>query len=568
MIFHDIVVIGGGLAGLRAAVEAGNQGVDVAVISKLHPIRSHSGAAQGGINAALANNPASADDNPERHAFDTIKGSDFLADQEAAITMTADAPRVIFEMEHWGCPFSRMDNGKIAQRPFGGAGYPRTCYGADRTGQYLLHTLYEKTVAMGTKFYEEWIVLNLIIGDDGICKGVIALNIPDGKLEIIGANAVIFATGGAGRMYGNTTNAYASTALGMAIPYWAGIPIKDMEFIQFHPTGLYGSNILMTEGCRGEGGYLINNDGERFMKKYVSEKVMELGPRDIVSRSIQTEINQGRGIGGQPFVYLDLRHLGKAKIMERLPGIRDHCIDFAGIDPIDEPIPVNPAMHYTMGGIDVDVDGQSKIKGFYAAGECCAVSVHGANRLGGNSLLETIVFGRRSGNAATNYVKKLPKKPDEVALKKGLDRFNQWQDNFLNTRGQENPYHIKNELNALMPKNVGIFREGNLLKEGLQKIRVLKLRFKDIRPIKNGGAFNMDRVWIMELAGNLDIAEVVCLGALARTESRGSHFRTDFDKRDDANWLKHTLANNSAEGPKLEYSAVQITRYQPEERKY
>jgi succinate dehydrogenase / fumarate reductase flavoprotein subunit len=568
MIFHDILIIGGGLAGLRAAVEAGSRGFDVAVVSKLHPLRSHSGAAQGGINAALANNPASADDTPERHAYDTIKGSDFLADQEAAITMTADAPGIIYEMEHWGCPFSRMDNGKIAQRPFGGAGYPRTCYGTDRTGQYLLYTLYEKTVAINTKFYEEWIVLNLIIGDDKICKGVIALNIAEGKLEVMGANAVIFATGGAGRMYGNTTNAYANTALGMAIPYWAGIPIKDMEFIQFHPTGLYGSNILMTEGCRGEGGYLINNDGERFMKKYVSEKIMELGPRDIVSRSIQTEINEGHGIGGKPFVYLDLRHLGKAKIMERLPGIRDHCLDFVGIDPIDEPIPVNPSMHYTMGGIDVDIDGQSKVKGFYAAGESCSVSVHGANRLGGNSLLDTIVFGKRSGKASSDYVKNLPKKPDEVALKKGLDKFNQWQDHFFNTKGEENPYHVKNDLNALMPKHVGIFRESNNMKEGLQKIRELKERYRKIRPIKAGRVFNMDRIWIMEMAGSIDVAEVVCLGALARTESRGSHSRTDFKTRDDANWLKHTLATWSPEGPKLDYSAVQITKYQPEERKY
>lgn len=568
MIFHDIVIIGGGLAGLRAAVEASSLGIDVAVVSKLHPIRSHSGAAQGGINAALANHPDSADDSPERHAYDTIKGSDFLADQEAVIAMTSDAPGLIYEMEHWGCPFSRLPNGKIAQRPFGGAGYPRTCYGADRTGQYLLHTLYERTVALGTKFYEEWMVLHLIIGDDKICKGVVALNLAAGQIEVIGANAVIFATGGAGRMYGNTTNAYASTALGMAIPYWAGVPLKDMEFIQFHPTGLYGSNILMTEGCRGEGGYLINKDGERFMKKYVSEKFMELAPRDIVARSIQTEINEGRGIDGKPYVYLDLRHLGKAKIMERLPGIREHCLDFVGIDPIDEPIPVNPSMHYTMGGIDVNIDGESPTKGFYAAGECCAVSVHGANRLGGNSLLDTIVFGRRAGKAASKYVKNLAHQPDEKALKKGLDRFNAWQADYFTTRGDENPYHIRKELNDLMPKYVGIFRDGESLKQGLNKIRELKARFKKIRAIKEIRQFNMDRVWIMELAGNLDVAEVVCLGALARTESRGSHYRTDFKTRDDSNWLKHTLAKWSPEGPKLSYSEVQITKYQPEERKY
>ncbi len=568
MLFHDIVIIGGGLAGLRAAVEAGTMGADVAVVSKLHPIRSHSGAAQGGINAALANHPDSADDTPERHAYDTIKGSDFLADQDAVIAMTNDAPGVIYEMEHWGCPFSRLENGKIAQRPFGGAGYPRTCYGADRTGQYLLHTLYERTIAVGTKFYEEWMVLQLIIGDDKLCKGVVALNLSSGEIEPIAANAVIFATGGAGRMYGNTTNAHASTALGMAIPYWAGVPLKDMEFIQFHPTGLYGSNILMTEGCRGEGGYLINKDGERFMKRYVSEKFMELAPRDIVARAIQTEINEGRGIDGKPYVYLDLRHLGKAKIMERLPGIREHCLDFVGIDPIDSPIPVNPSMHYTMGGIDVNIDGESKTKGFYAAGECCAVSVHGANRLGGNSLLDTIVFGRRSGKAAALYVKSLPHKPDENAMKKGLERFNAWQADYFTSRGDENPYHIKKELNDLMPRYAGIFRDGESLKTGLAKIRELKARFKKLRAIKEIRRFNMDRVWVMELAGNLDVAEVVCLGALARTESRGSHYRTDFKTRDDSNWLKHTLASWSPEGPKLSYSEVQITKYQPEERKY
>ncbi|HBC46977.1 MAG TPA: succinate dehydrogenase/fumarate reductase flavoprotein subunit, partial [candidate division Zixibacteria bacterium] len=317
----------------------------------------------------LANNPDSHDDTPERHAFDTIKGSDFLADQMAAITMTNDAPRVIFEMEHWGCPFSRTDDGKIAQRPFGGAGYPRTCYGADKTGLYLLHTLYEQTVRLNTHYYEEWMVLQVAIDEKGICKGVVALNIPDGTIEMIGANAVIFGTGGAGRMYGNTTNAHVSTALGIAMPYWAGIPVKDMEFIQFHPTGLYRSNILMTEGCRGEGGYLINSEGERFMKRYVSEKVMELAPRDITSRSITTEIEQGRGINNA-YVYLDLRHLGKDKIMERLPGIREICLDFANIDPIVSPIPVNPSMHYTMGGIDTNYDGETVSPGFYAAGEC------------------------------------------------------------------------------------------------------------------------------------------------------------------------------------------------------
>ena len=567
MKFHDIVIVGAGLAGMRAAVEAASGGADVAVLSKVHPVRSHSGAAQGGINAALANNPDSHDDTPERHAFDTIKGSDFLADQGAAITMTSDAPGVIFEMEHWGCPFSRTENGKISQRPFGGAGYPRTCYGTDKTGFYLLHTLYEQTIRLNTHYYEEWMVLQLAIDDAGVCKGVVALNIPDGTIEMIGANAVIFATGGAGRMYGNTTNAHVSTALGMAIPYWAGIPIKDMEFIQFHPTGLYRSNILMTEGCRGEGGYLINSLGERFMKRYVSEKVMELAPRDITSRSITTEIEEGRGIDNA-YVYLDLRHLGKDKIMERLPGIRDICLDFAGMDPITAPIPVNPSMHYTMGGIDTNADGETVSPGFYAAGECGCVSVHGANRLGGNSLLDTIVFGRRSGAAASKYVKNLPKSADEGTLNKANQKLKERMESPSKAGGAESFNKIKDELQMIMASKVGVFRTEKDLIDALYKVRELKKKFQSVRPPTTTRAFNMDRVWMMELMGNLDVAEIVCDGALRRTESRGAHFRRDFNKRDDDNWLKHSLAIYTPQGPAFSYSKVDISRYKPEERKY
>jgi succinate dehydrogenase / fumarate reductase flavoprotein subunit len=567
MRFHDVLVVGGGLAGMRAAIEAAANGAEVALISKVHPLRSHSGAAQGGINAALANNPDSHDDTPEKHAFDTIKGSDFLADQSASITMTADAPRVIFEMEHWGCPFSRTPDGKIAQRPFGGAGYPRTCYGADKTGLYLLHTLYEQSVRLDTHYYEEWMVLQLAIDEQGVCKGVVALNIPDGTIELIGANAVIFGTGGAGRMYGNTTNAHVSTAFSIAMPYWAGIPLKDMEFVQFHPTGLFRSNILMTEGCRGEGGYLINSQGERFMKRYVSEKVMELAPRDITSRSITTEIEEGRGIENS-YVYLDLRHLGKEKILERLPGIRELCIDFAGIDPVNSPIPVNPSMHYTMGGIDCNVDGETKSSGFYAAGECASVSVHGANRLGGNSLLDTIVFGRRAGAAAAKYVKSLPKTSDEKTLNKANKNLQDRLASFQNPKGNENPYKIKDELQSVMPSKVGVFRTEQELGEGLEKVKELKERFKNIRAIVKTRVFNMDRVWAMELAGNLDVAEVVIEGAMRRRESRGAHFRRDFNKRDDDNWLKHTLATYSPVGPQFSYSQVDICKYQPVERKY
>jgi len=350
---------------LRAAVEAKQADVDVGIISQVWPGRSHSGAAQGGINAALANHPESSDDNPEKHAFDTVKGSDYLADQDAAFQMTQDAVPAIYEMDHWGCPFSRFDDGRIAQRPFGGAGYPRTCYGADKTGHYLLHTLVQRSYMLEIKMYNEWFVSELIV-DDGKCIGVVAYDMLRGNFEAFCGRAVVIATGGAGRTFSNSTNAIISTGGGMAMAYHAGVPLKDMEFIQFHPTGLYTTNILMTEGARGEGGYLINSEGERFMARYAA-KAMELAPRDITSRSIQTEINEGRGIDGKQYVYLDLRHLGKEKIMERLPGIRDLAIHFEGVDPIEEPVPITPSQHYTMGGIDTDMDGRTMLPGLYAA---------------------------------------------------------------------------------------------------------------------------------------------------------------------------------------------------------
>ncbi len=399
---HQLIIVGGGLAGLRAAIEAKQRGIDVAVLSQVHPGRSHSGAAQGGINAALANHPEGHDDTPEKHAFDTVKGSDYLADQDAAYQMTQDAVPAIFEMEHWGCPFSRFDDGTIAQRPFGGAGYPRTCYGADKTGHYLLHTCVERALMLGVPFYVELFVTRLIV-DDGACVGVVAYDMVRGGFHAFLGDAVIMATGGAGRTYSNTTNAIISTGGGAAIAYHAGVPLKDMEFIQFHPTGLFTTNILMTEGCRGEGGYLLNDAGERFMARY-APTAMELAPRDITARAIQTEIDEGRGIGGQGYVYLDMRHLGEAKIAERLPGIRDLAIHFEDVDPVTEPVPIVPSQHYTMGGIATDVDGATSLAGLYAAGECACVSVHGANRLGGNSLLETVVFGRRAGAAAAAYV--------------------------------------------------------------------------------------------------------------------------------------------------------------------
>nr|MBN2276723.1 FAD-binding protein [candidate division Zixibacteria bacterium] len=566
--FYDIIVVGGGLTGLRAAVAAHDAGIaKVAVISKIHPVRSHSGAAQGGINAALGNHPDGHDDTPDRHAYDTIKGSDFLADQDAVQIMTSDAPGIIIEMEHWGCPFSRYENGKIAQRPFGGAGFPRTCYGADRTGLYLLHTLYEQGVKRGITVLYERFVTKLAIRD-GHCAGVVAMNLHSGEFETIGANAVIWATGGSGRVYSvNTTNAHASTGLGVAIPYWAGIPLKDMEFIQFHPTGLDGSSILMTEGCRGEGGYLLNNVGERFMKNYVSEKVMELAPRDIVARSMQTEINEGRGFEDR-YLHLDLRHLGAAKIMERLPGIREIAMNFRNVDPIKEPIPVHPAMHYTMGGVDCDKDGVTVCDGFYAAGECACVSVHGANRLGGNSLLETIVFGARAGYHAAGRVKEMSKTEDEETLDRAkreeADRYKQLR----SASGRENPYTIKDELARIMMDKIGIFRNKTDMAKAVSEINILRERMKKIRAIPETGKFNYDFLWVSEIAGNLDTALTIAVGALNRTESRGSHFRRDFNKRLDDQWLKHSMFVYREGEPEISYKPVTMGKYEPEERKY
>jgi succinate dehydrogenase flavoprotein subunit len=565
--FYDVIVVGGGLAGMRAAIAAHDAGVKVGLISKIHPVRSHSGAAQGGINAALANHPEGKDDTPDRHAYDTIKGSDFLADQDAVEIMTNAAPEIIYEFDRWGCPFSRFDDGSIAQRPFGGAGYPRTCYGADRTGMYLLHTLYEQVVKRNIEVLYERFVTKLAV-KAGRCAGVVVMNLHNGEFQAIGANAVIFATGGSGRVYSvNTTNAHASTGLGVAIPYWAGVPLEDMEFIQFHPTGLDGSSILMTEGCRGEGGYLTNNKGERFMKNYVSEKIMELAPRDITARSIQTEINEGRGFEDR-YVYLDLRHLGAKKIMERLPGIREICINFRSIDPIKEPIPIHPAMHYTMGGIACDRDGITPLDGFYAAGECSCVSVHGANRLGGNSLLDTVVFGARCGRHAAARVKGMSQTVDtdtlNSALKTEEDRFNKLRGN----KGTENPYTIKNELSQAMMDKYGIFRNETDMKKGLEEVYAFKERFEHIRAIPDTGKFNFDFLWVTEIAGNIDAGLCIAKGALNRTESRGSHFRIDHSKREDGQWLKHSLFTFKPEGPEISYKPVTMGKYKPEERKY
>lgn len=569
MIYHQVLIVGGGLAGLRAAIEAGDK-LDVAVISRVHPVRSHSVAAQGGVNAALANAENGRDDSPERHAFDTIKGSDYLADQDAVEIMTRDAPLRIIELEHWGCPFSRTPEGKIAQRPFGGAGFPRTCYAADKTGHALLHTMYEQTVRRGVKIYEEWQVLRLVL-ENGTARGVIALNLITGELEAFQAEAVLFATGGAGRIFARSTNSLIVTGAGQAMAYKAGIPLKDMEFIQFHPTALYGPSILISEAARGEGGHLKNNRGERFMEKY-APKAMELAPRDIVARSIQTEINEGRGFGsadGGGYVHLDLTHLGKERIMERLPAIRDIAMSFAGVDPIEKPIPIQPGMHYTMGGIDCNADGETVAPGFFAAGEVACVSVHGANRLGGNSLLETIVFGQRSGAAMVRYVQGLEKtRQGAAALETALREEKARVEELLRREGTEHPGRLHEELRNTMFYKIGIFRQESEMMEGLAKIRELKERVKKIYIAHKGRRYNLDLARNIELEGMVELAEVIAVGAIARKESRGSHYRLDYRERDDANWLKHTLAYRTEDGPRLDYKPVTITKYQPEARRY
>lgn len=574
MIYHEAIVVGGGLAGLRAAIELNRNNVKVAVISKVHPIRSHSVAAQGGINAPLGNHPRGVYDNWEKHAFDTVKGSDYLADQDAVIRMTKEAAERIYEMEHWGCPFSRTSEGKIAQRPFGGAGFPRACYAADKTGHALLHTLYQQTIKLKQAaernemtLYEEWLVTDLVV-EDGVCVGVIALDIASGRLEAFEAGAVIFATGGAGRIYGSSTNALINTGMGMAVPYWAGVPLKDMEFIQFHPTTLLGKNILITEGCRGEGGFLLNNKGERFLAKYNdSIKAMEVAPRDIISRNIIREIVAGNGFDNN-YVHLDLRHLGEEKILQRLPGIRDICMEFTGIDPVKAPIPIQPGQHYTMGGIDCNTECETIMKGFYTAGEAACVSVHGANRLGGNSLLETIIFGAIAGSNAARYIQGLKSRKCETILKDTLRRTEQKIDECGKSAGSEVPADIKVALNKVMDDKVGIFREASKLKEALNEVKTLQERYKKIKLNYTGKRVNLSLIWALELKGSLDVAEAVIAGALAREESRGSHFRTDFPKRDDAGWLKHTLAYFTPEGVRLGYKSINIGPFEPRERKY
>lgn len=567
VINHDILIVGGGGAGLRAAIEISksNPSLKTAVVSKVYPMRSHTVAAEGGSAAVLKE-----DDNHDLHAYDTVKGSDFLADQDAVEVFVRDATREVVQIERWGCPWNREEDGRIATRWFGGMSRKRTLHAADKTGFHLLHALFQTSLKYDTLMrYDEWFVAALLV-DEGKLGGVLALDTRRGVFSILAAKAVILCTGGVGRMYAFTSNAGIKTGDGAALAYRAGAPIKDMEFIQFHPSGLLRTGILITEASRGEGGYLYNKDGKRFMENYAPSK-MELAPRDIVSRSIIEEVLAGRGFEGPygSYVQLDLRHLGEAKIMEKLPMVRELCLDFAGMDPVYEPIPIRPTMHYTMGGVHTDKDGKTPIAGLYAAGEGGCVSIHGANRLGSNSLTELLVFGARAGRSAAEYVpiskpcsserlQSLAKREMDIIQKRYMQPGN----------GKEKAGAILADLRKTMDEKVGIYRTDDGLKDAVQIIQRLKERFTRIRITQQSKVFNTELTGAMELDNMLEIAHVIAMNARIRKESRGGHARKDFPKRDDEQFLHHSLVFKTPEGPKRETFPVTITKWKPEERKY
>ena len=547
---HDILIIGAGLAGMRAAVAA-SPDLDVAVMSKVHPVRSHSVAAQGGINAALGE-----DDSWEAHAYDTTKGGLYLGDQDAIEAMCREAPEDILELERLGVIFSRNEEGRIAQRPFGGAGFPRTCYAADRTGHAILHAMYEQLLKRRIAVYEEWYVTTLIV-EEGVCRGVVAWDLIHGGLHAIRAKAVILATGGSGRVFLTSTNAVINTGDGMALAYRAGAPLADMEFVQFHPTTLKGTGILITEGARGEGGYLLNTLGERFMKVYAPQQ-MELATRSTVSLAIGQEILEGRGVDG--CVLLDLRHLGRQRILERLPQIRALAMEFAGLDPIETPIPVRPGAHYQMGGVRTNQWTETGIPGLYAAGECACVSVHGANRLGGNSLLETIVFGRRAGVRAGEYVRTVvPQALRNDQLTTEQTRVQR----LLAQEGSVRAWQLREELGQTMSLNLGLVRTQESMSAALSAISALTQRAASLTVQDKGQVFNTDLVQALELECLLDVAETIVTSALARQESRGAHYRSDYPVRNDRQWLKHSLIRRTPGGTALTHEPVTVTRFPP-----
>jgi succinate dehydrogenase/fumarate reductase flavoprotein subunit len=557
---HDVLLVGAGCAGMRAAIEAHDAGANVGVISKLHPTRSHSGAAEGGINAALGN---AKEDSPEIHAFDTVKGSDYLGDQDAIEIFTREAPGDIYQLENWGAYFSRLDDGRLAQRPFGAAGSPRTVYAADITGHVLIQVLYEQLVKRDITVYEEYFAWKLVENDDR-CQGVICWDLLNGGLHTVGGKTVVLATGGQGRIYRTTTNAYACTGDGAAMALRLGLPLKDMEFMQFHPTTLFPTGILLTEGCRGEGAYLINSEGERFMKRY-APNAMELASRDVVSRSEQTEIDAGRGINGS--VMLDMRHLGAERIIERLPGSRELSMTFAGVDPIYDPVPVRPGAHYHMGGVETGNDGETELTGLYAAGEVACVSVHGANRLGGNSLMETITFGRRAGRAAAEWA--LSHTTIDVPRSAEADAERELR-GLLDVSHGERPWQIRNDLGTSMLENFGVFRREDQMAKQIEIIDELRERYARGVVIEDkGDVFNSDLVQAIELGNMIDLAACMLQAGIARKESRGAHARPyDYPDRDDENFMQHSITRWVDDGPELSYKDVRYTKFDPMERTY
>ena len=565
---HDILILGAGIAGLRAAVEVAqnNSEADIAIVSKVQLMRAHSVCAEGGTAAVMQPDEG---DSLELHAWDTIRGADFLSDQDVVMRFVEEMPKEILLLDHWGIPWSRRPDGRIDQRPFGGHSYNRATFAADKTGFFEMQTLYD-TLQKHTNVsrYDECYVSSIMVKDNAFC-GITVWDLISGEFFLIQGKALIIATGGACRMFGFTTYSLTATGDGVAMAYRAGLPIKDLEFVQFHPTGLVPSGILITEAARGEGGYLLNSKGERFMEKYAASK-MELAPRDIIARSEMTEIEEGRGFpepNGLDYVHVDLRHLGADKINERLPLIREVAMRFNFIDPIYEPIPIRPAAHYTMGGIHTNIDGATPVEGIWAAGESGCESLHGANRLGSNSTAECLVWGKITGGKAASYVSKQrasPPAPKEAALK---DEESRVFDRFSST-GKESSYALRKELQKTMDSQVGVYRTGPDLEAALNEIRELKQRLANIQVKDRGRIYNTDLLSALESDNLLDLAEIVVAGALARTESRGAHSRRDFPQRDDVNWLKHSLAYYTPEGPRLDYIPVDITMWQPVERKY
>ncbi len=569
MIRHDVIIIGAGLAGMRCALEASKE-LDVGVLTKVYPSRSHSGAAQGGIAASLGN---SEPDSWEEHMYDTVKGGDFLNDQDAVEDYVKAAPRVIYELEHMGCVFSRTPDGRIAQRSFGGHSKPRACYSADRTGHAILHALHEQLMKNEdrVKIYNEWYMHALIV-DGERCNGVVVSNIQNGEVEVIQAKAVVFATGGYGRIFKITSNAFASTADGVMAALEVGVPMEDPEFVQFHPSGLFRQGILFSEAARGEGAYLLNGKGERFMEMYAPSR-MELAPRDIVARAEQSEMDAGRGVDGKDMIHLDLRHLGKERIMERLPQIRQLGIDFLGIDCITDCLPIQPTAHYSMGGIPTDKfsnvildEKGTRMKGFFAAGECACVSVHGGNRLGTNSLLEAVVFGERAGKSVLEYAVGI----DFGNINEGHEKarvLKKFEDVFQRD-GSESYNDIRNDMKEIMMTNCGVFRDEERLKNCIETLEGLQERFKKGKVTDEGKIFNTEIYEILELGNMLSVAQIIASAALRRKESRGGHYRKDYPKRDDENFLHHTMVYATPEGLEIKTKPVVITKYQPAERTY